>query len=91
MRREAQRCLANALYLKPDTRKIFVEVGGLKQFVTAFQTCSNNRNGDDDFLLGRIGFLLTAQKGDIVEKLVNDDHILGEITKVRPSIFASLT
>ena len=77
--------------MKPETRRIIVDVGGLKQFVTAFRACSNKRNGDDDFLLGRIGFLLTAQKGDIVEKLVNDDHILEEITKVRPSIYALLT
>jgi len=81
-RREAQRCLANALYLKPDTRKIFVEVGGLEQYTAAFKATLKKRDDDDDFLLGRIGFLLTAKKDEIVERLVNEEGILTDITKV---------
>ena len=81
-RREAQRCLANALYLKSDTRKIFVEVGGLEQYAAAFKATLKKRDSDDDFLLGRIGFLLTAQKDEIVERLVNEEGILTDLTKV---------
>ena len=81
-RREAQRCLANAMYLKPETRKIFVDVGGLSKFVALLKANANKRGGDDDFLLGRIGFLLTAQKDEIVEKLVNDERILEDMNKV---------
>lgn len=81
-RREAQRCLANALLLKPEKRKVFVEVGGLGKFVLSFKGSTNKRDADDDFLLGRIGFLLSAQKGEIVERLVNEDRILEDIKKV---------
>lgn len=81
-RREAQRCLANAMYLKPETRKVFVDVGGLDKFLATLKAATNKRDGDDDFLLGRIGFLLTAEKGPIVERLVNDDRILEDINKV---------
>ena len=86
-RREAQRCLANAMFLKQDTRRIFVDVGGLDTFVTILkQSTTSKRIGDDDFLLARIGFLLTAQKGEVVERLVNDDRILEDIDKVRPCL-----
>lgn len=81
-KREAQRCLANALLLKPDKRRVFVEVGGLDKFVSSFKAITSKRNADDDFLLGRIGFLLSAQKGEIVERLVNEDRILEDLKKV---------
>ena len=81
-RREAQRCLANALLLKPEKRNVLVEVGGLDKFVSTFKASTSKRDADDDFLLGRIGFLLSAQKGEIVERLVNDDRILEDIKKV---------
>ena len=81
-RREAQRCLANALLLKPEKRTVFVEVGGLDKFVSSFKGVTSKRDADDDFLLGRIGFLLSAQKGEIVERLVNEDRILEDIKKV---------
>ena len=80
--REAQRCLANALLLKPEKKNIFVEIGGLDKFVANFKARTNKRNADDDFLLGRIGFLLSAQKGEIVDRLVHDDQILEGISKV---------
>jgi hypothetical protein len=84
-RREAQRCLANAMFLKLETRKIFVDAGGLDTFVEILkESTTKKRVGDDDFLLARIGFLLTAQKGEVVERLINDDRILEDISKVRP-------
>lgn len=85
-RREAQRCLANALLLKPEKQNVFIQGGGLDKFVKTFKasTTTSQRDPDDDFLLGRIGFLLSAQKGEVVERLVNDDHILEDINKVCP-------
>jgi hypothetical protein len=81
-RREAQRCLANAMFLKPETRKVFVQVGGTERFVKLVNGRTARRDADDDFLLGRIGFLLTSKKDDIVERLVNTDHILDALVKV---------
>jgi hypothetical protein len=71
------------MFLKPDTRQIFVDVGGLDKFVKMFELSANNKRiGDDDFLLARIGFLLTVQKGEIVERLVNKEQILEHINQV---------
>lgn len=71
------------MFLKPETRTIFVDVGGLDKFVKMFElSATNERVGDDDFLLARIGFLLTAQKGETVERLVNTDRILEHINQV---------
>ena len=81
-RREAQRCLANAMYLKPETRKIFVDVGGYDKFVSALKASTSKRDGDDDFLFGRMGFMLTAQKELVVQRLLNDDRIMLDLNKV---------
>lgn len=83
VRREAQRCLANALLLKPDDRGTFAEVGGVDKFVAAFRASVKKRDADDDFLLGRIGFLLTATKGPVVERLVHGDAVLEDMNEVR--------
>jgi hypothetical protein len=84
-RREAQRCLANAMYLKPETRKIFVDVGGYDKFVSALKASTSKRDGDDDFLFGRMGFMLTAQKELVVQRLLNDDRIMLDLNKVSRS------
>jgi Guanine nucleotide exchange factor synembryn len=81
VQREAKRCLANALLLNPETRKIFVQVNGLDKYMDAFKA-RTERNGGDDFLMARIGFLLTALKDDIVEQLTNDFQILNVIYTV---------
>jgi hypothetical protein len=81
-RREAQRCIANAMYLKPETRKIFIDVGGYDKFVSALKASTSKRDGDDDFLFGRIGFMLTAQKELVVQRLLNDDRIMLDLNKV---------
>ena len=82
VRREAQRCLANALLLKPDDRGTFAEIGGVDKFVAAFKASVKKRDADDDFLLGRIGFLLTATNGPVVERFVNKDGVLKDINEV---------
>jgi hypothetical protein len=81
-RREAQRCLANAMYLKPESRQIFIVVGGFDKFVSAFKAGASKREADDDFLLGRIGFLLTAQKELVIQRLLNEDRIMLDFNKV---------
>jgi len=83
-RREAQRCLANAMFLKPATRNTFIELGGVDDFVQAFEANTLKGDVDDDFLLGRIGFLLSAEKGAVVERLVKSDKILEDVRKVCP-------
>jgi Guanine nucleotide exchange factor synembryn len=70
------------MFLKPETRKVFVQVGGMERFVKLVNGRTASRDADDDFLLGRIGFLLTTKKDDIVERLVNNDHILDALAKV---------
>jgi len=70
------------MYLKPGTRKIFVDVGGYDKFVIAFRLSTSKRDGDDDFLSGRIGLLLTAQKELVVERLLNVDRIMLDFNKV---------
>ena len=82
VRREAQRCLANALLLKPDDRGTFATVGGIDKFVAAFKARVKERDADDDFLLGRIGFLLTATNGPVVERFVNEDDIPKDMNEV---------
>jgi len=81
-RKEAQRCLANTLLLKPEDVGTFAEVGGVNKFVDAFKANVSTCDADDDFLLGRIGFLLTAAKGLVVERLVNEDNIPKYVTNV---------
>lgn len=82
VRREAQRCLANALLLKPESLGTFAELGGVDKFVDAFKARIHQRDADDDFLLGRIGFLLTAANGPVVERLVDGDDILKDLNEV---------
>jgi hypothetical protein len=82
VRREAQRCLANALLLKPDDRGTFVDVGGVDKFVDTFKASVQKCDADDDFLLGRIGFLLTVTKGPVVERLVKEDGIYNDMNEV---------
>jgi hypothetical protein len=77
------------MLLKPEKRNVFIEVGGLDKFVATFKASTNKRDPDDDFLLGRIGFLLSAQKGETVERLVNNDRILVDLNKVRHFSFSN--
>jgi hypothetical protein len=53
--REALRCLANALLLRPETRQILVDLGCAPKAAEKLKT----DNSDDEFLLSRILFLTT--------------------------------
>ena len=70
------------MYLKPETKTHFMEVGGYESYIKLFKETCLTRNVEDDFLLARIGFVISAEKGEIVQKLVNDG-ILQDIQKVR--------
>jgi hypothetical protein len=71
------------MYLKSETRTTFVEVGGLQYFVEAFRASTGEKSdAEDDFLLGRIGFLLSAEKSETVGRLVNQERILEDVDKV---------
>ncbi|KAH8588702.1 guanine nucleotide exchange factor [Bisporella sp. PMI_857] len=69
--RNALRCLANAMLLKPNTRKIFLELG----FETKACNKLKNDNRDDEFLVSRIFFLTTYEATVDIEKLVDQHHI----------------
>jgi hypothetical protein len=70
------------MYLKPETKAHFEEVGGYESYIKLFKKTSLTRNVEDDFLLARIGFVISAEKGEVVQKLVSDG-ILEDIQKVR--------
>ncbi|QDS72244.1 hypothetical protein FKW77_005776 [Venturia effusa] len=53
--REALRCIANALLLRPETRQILVDLGCAPKAAEKLRT----DNSDDEFLLSRILFLMT--------------------------------
>jgi hypothetical protein len=71
------------MYLVPGTKKTFVEVGGYDSYIQFFKERVSTEvlNPEDDFLVARMGFLLSAEKGDIVQRLL-DDSVLQEIQKV---------
>jgi hypothetical protein len=70
------------MYLVPGTKKTFVEVGGYDSYIQFFkEKVTEVLNAEDDFLVARMGFLLSAAKGDIVQRFV-DDGVLQEIQKV---------
>ena len=74
------------MYLKPETRTIFIEMGGLDKFISTFKASVNKRDGDNDFILARIGFLVSAQKALAVGRLVNEDRILADLATVFDSL-----
>lgn len=73
-RRNALRCLANALLLNTAARQIYVNLGH------EGQACNQLKEGttEDEFLLGRIIFLTTYGTNLDIEKLV-DQHRLAEL------------
>jgi hypothetical protein len=61
---------------------VFIQVGGLETFVTHVKQSPAGLDAADQFLLARIGFVLTAQKGDVVERLVHEEHIIDPLVTV---------
>lgn len=75
--RNALRCLANALLLKPYTRQIFVDKG--YDVKACDKLKSDNR--DDEFLLSRIIFLTTYDTNVDLQKLVDQHHLAENINQ----------
>lgn len=69
--RNALRCIANAMLLRPETRQIFVDLGCLEM------ACKRLKNDtrDDEFLLSRIILLTTYETNIEVEKLIDEHHL----------------
>jgi hypothetical protein len=71
--REALRCVANALLLRPNLRQVFVDLDCPNKAAEKLK----NQDTDDEFLLCRIFFLLTYETKLDFDALF-DDHSLGE-------------
>ncbi|KAF9113572.1 hypothetical protein BGX27_001279, partial [Mortierella sp. AM989] len=69
--REALKCLANALLLKPTTRPIFERLEGHGQCSLLLKR--PNLSNESQFLFSRILFLVTINAASIVKSLI-DDH-----------------
>jgi hypothetical protein len=71
--REALRCIANALLLRPNLRQVFVDL----DFPPKAAEGLKNQDTDDEFLLCRIFFVLTYETKLDFDALF-DNHSLGE-------------
>jgi hypothetical protein len=71
--REALRCIANALLLRPNLRQVFVDLDCPQKAAEGLK----NQDTDDEFLLCRIFFLLTYETKLDFDALF-DNHSLGE-------------
>ncbi|KAH0842562.1 hypothetical protein AYO21_06638 [Fonsecaea monophora] len=77
VRREALRCIANALLLIPAARKSSLELRLDKKAADAL----HDANDDDEFLLSRILFLLTYDPGIDMTALISDHNLADAIVK----------
>ncbi|ODQ51193.1 hypothetical protein SAICODRAFT_158706 [Saitoella complicata NRRL Y-17804] len=81
---EALRCLANALLLHPPARVTYVEEGGIENTLKRYEvwdfiplpigsanSClEQSADIDEEFLLGRILFLVTASSGPVIGEMM---------------------
>lgn len=75
--RNALRCLANAMLLKPATRQMFVDLHYESKACARLK--DNNR--DDEFLISRILFLATYDTNIDIEALIDQHHLADIITR----------
>ena len=73
--RNALRCLANAMLLKPATRKIYLDLGYEAKACNKLK----NDNRDDEFLVSRIIFLTTYDPTVDLEKWIDHHHLAENI------------
>jgi hypothetical protein len=73
--REALRCLANALLLRPDTRQTLVDLGCAPKAAEKLKT----DNSDDEFLLSRILFLMTYGTNANFQDLTTKNNLADSI------------
>ena len=70
------------MYLVPATKQLFIQIGGYNSYIRFLRERDfTETSNEDDFLIARMGFLLSAEKGEIVQKFVHDG-VLKEIQKV---------
>ncbi|KAG0199859.1 hypothetical protein BGX28_006927 [Mortierella sp. GBA30] len=75
--REALKCLANALLLKPTTRPIFERLDGHGQCSQILKR--SHLSNESQFLFCRILFLVTIDAPSIVKSLIDDYHAVDNI------------
>jgi hypothetical protein len=75
VRREALRCIANALILVPSTQEAFAS----QDFLRKTAELLASQNDDDEFLSARILFLMTYTKSTSLPPLVEEYDIPGNI------------
>lgn len=75
--RNAMRCLANAMLIKPEARQIFVDLGYEAKACNKLK----NDNRDDEFLVSRILFLTTYQTNINLLALITQHHLADTIVQ----------
>ncbi|KAF8956492.1 hypothetical protein BGZ46_002372 [Entomortierella lignicola] len=78
--KEALKCLANALLLKPSTRPIFERLEGHGQCSLLMKR--SNLSSESQFLFSRILFLVTIDSTSIVKSLMNDHNAVANLEVV---------
>ncbi|KAI9743640.1 MAG: hypothetical protein M1818_002956 [Claussenomyces sp. TS43310] len=75
--RNALRCLANALLLRPSTRQLFVDLE------YEAKACTRLKNGscEDEFLVSRIIFLTTYDTNVKLENVIDQHHLAEAINQ----------
>ncbi|KAF9574853.1 hypothetical protein EC968_005093 [Mortierella alpina] len=75
--REALKCLANALLLKPTTRPIFERLDGHGQCSALLKR--SHLSNESQFLFSRILFLVTIDATTIVKSLLDEHHAVDNV------------
>ncbi|KAF9428265.1 hypothetical protein BGZ94_002936 [Podila epigama] len=75
--KEALKCLANALLLKPTTRPIFQKLDGHSQCSLLLKR--SQLSNESQFLFCRILFFVTIDTTTIVKSLIDDSHAVDNI------------
>jgi len=90
---ETLRILANLLVLHAAGRNRFAKAGGAEAIARALAGKDANGNPDgleDDvdriFLLGRIGFLVTVERAQAVEEMVDKEDVISSLVYVSSSL-----
>ncbi|KAF9343835.1 hypothetical protein BGX26_005149, partial [Mortierella sp. AD094] len=78
--REALKCLANALLLKPTTRPIFERLEGHGECSVLLKR--SNLSNESQFLFSRVLFLVTIDAPSIVRSLMNDHDAVDNVEVV---------
>ncbi|KAI7823208.1 guanine nucleotide exchange factor [Gamsiella multidivaricata] len=75
--REALKCLANALLLKPTTRPVFDRLEGPRQCSQLLKR--SQLSNESQFLFSRILFLMTIDAISTVKSLIDDHHAVDSV------------